>query len=118
VLVNAFVEGYQIRPETLADLNFALGSGKGRRWSLEGPMDNRDNDNQTVLIEWRWTSASSFTTETFRRYAPGEVYAQLIQFRVTFTRPTADYDMRVSRLVTQVLQTPTYDAGATDGGTF
>ena len=118
VLVNAFVEGYQIRPETLEDLTFSLGDNIGRRWTLEGPMDNRDDDNSSILIEWRWTSAASFTTETYRRYAPGEVYARHIQFRVTFTRPTADYDMRVSRLVNQVLEIPAFEADDIDGGTF
>lgn len=118
VLVNCFVEGTQIRPETLADLTFQLGDATGRRWSLEGPMDDKDGDNSTVLIEWRWTSAASFTTETYREFVPGEVYARLINFRITFTRPTSSYGMRIERLVTQALELPAFEADDIDGGTF
>ena len=118
VLANCLVEGYQVRPETLADCTFTLGDATGRRWSLEGPMDDKDGDNSSVLIEWRWTSAASFTTETFREFVPGEVYARLIQYRITFTRPTSSYNMRIERLVTQALELPAYTAGDIDGGTY
>ena len=118
VIANCAVEAYQIRPETLEDCNFALGDAIGARWSLEGPMDNRDDDNSDVLIEWRWTSAASFTTETFRTHRPGEVYARLIQYRITFNRPTAAYGMRCERVLTQALELPAFTAGDIDGGTY
>lgn len=120
VLANCFVEGTQGRPETLADLNFTLGSQKGRRWSLEGPMDNSDGDNSTVVIDWRWTSGTSLSSVEYTRFEPGIVYAQKVQFRITFTRPTASYSMRIDRVVTQALTLPSFDNNLTaiDGGTF
>ena len=110
VLVNCPVEAYQVRPETLDDCTWTIGSDTARRWSLEGPMDGFDSDNCSVLVEWKWTSAASFTTETFRRFRPGIVYARRIQYRITFTRPTADYNIRVLRVLSQALQLPGYSS--------
>ena len=118
VLANCGVEAYQVRPETLGDCDFTLGDSTGRRWSLEGPMDNLAGDNSSVVIEWRWTSASGFTTETYRLFRPGEVYARLIEFKIKFTRPSTSYDMRVVRVLTQALELPAFEAGDIDGGTF
>ena len=118
VLANCGVEAYQVRPETLADCTFALGDATGRRWSFEGPMDNLAGDNSSAVIEWRWTSAAGFTTETYRLFRPGEVYARLISFRIKFTRPSTAYDMRVVRVLTQALELPAFEAGDIDGGTF
>ena len=73
-------------------------------------MDGFDSDNCSVLVEWKWTSAASFTTETFRRFRPGIVYARRIQYRITFTRPTADYNIRVLRVLSQALQLPGYSS--------
>ncbi len=118
VIANCAVEAYQIRPETLADCAFTLGDATGRRWSLEGPMDNLDGDNSTVLIEWRWSSTSSASGEAWRVFRPGEVYAQTIEFRVTFTRPTSSYQMRCERILSQALTLPAFEADDIDGGTF
>ena len=118
VLANCGVEAYQIRPETWADCDFAWGDTTGRRWSWEGPMDNLAGDNSSVEIEWRWTSAAGFTTETYRLFRPGEVYARRIEFKIKFTRPTTDYNMRVVRVLTQALGLPAFEAGNIDGGTF
>ena len=118
VLVNCVAEAIQVRPETLADLEYALDDEYIRRWSLEGPMDELDGDDAEIQIEWRWTSASSFTTETYRKFRPGEVYARLIAFRLTFVRPTADYDIRMSRCVVQALLPPNFAPADLDGGTF
>jgi hypothetical protein len=118
VLANCAVEAYQIRPETLADCRFALGDATGRRWSLEGPMDDLDGSNSAVLLEWRWSSTASTSSETWRVFRPGEVYARTIDFRVTFTRPTSSYDMRCVRILSQALTLPAFEAGDIDGGTF
>jgi hypothetical protein len=118
VLANCGVEAYQIRPETWADCNFTWGDATGRRWSWEGPMDNLAGDNSSVEIEWRWTSAAGFTTETYRLFRPGEVYARHIEFKIKFTRPTTGYNMRVVRVLTQALGIPAFEAGDIDGGTF
>ena len=118
VLANCGVEAYQIRPETWADCDFTWGDATGRRWSWEGPMDNIAGDNSSVQIEWRWTSASGFTTETYRLFRPGEVYARLIEFKIKFTRPSTDYNMKVVRVLTQALGLPAFEAGDIDGGTF
>jgi len=116
VLVNCVVAGTQIRPETLADCTFELGDAVGSRWSLEGPMDNLAGDNSSVLIEWDWGSSS--LSGTWRKFEPGIVYAKVIKFRVTFTRPTASYDMRITRVISQALTLPAFEAGDIDGGTF
>ena len=69
-----------------------------------------------MLIEWDWGSTS--LSGTWRTFEPGIVYAKVIKFRVTFTRPTASYDMRITRVVSQALTLPAFEAGDIDGGTF
>ena len=118
VLVNCVAEAIQVRPETLADMEYRLDDEYIRRWSFEGPMDELDDDDAEIQIDWKWTSAASFTTETYRKFRPGEVYAQRIAFRVTFVRPTADYDIRMDRLVVQALLPPNFAPADVDGGSF
>ncbi len=118
VLVNCVAEAIQVRPETLADLPYTLDSEKIRRWSFEGPMDDLDGDDAELRIEWRWSSTSSTSSETYRIFRPGEVYAKKIDFRITFIRPTASYNIRMSRLVVQALLPPNFKPGDVDGGSF
>jgi hypothetical protein len=85
-VVNAIIEGTQLRPETFADFGEnTLGSEIGRNWSIEGPMKD-DGYNGTVEIQWRWTSGGTITGESWRPFEPGEIYARKIQFRLAFNR--------------------------------
>jgi hypothetical protein len=85
-VVNAIIEGTQLRPETFADFGEnTLGSEIGRNWSIEGPMKD-DGYNGTVEIQWRWTSGGTITGESWRPFEPGEIYARKIQFRLVFNR--------------------------------
>jgi hypothetical protein len=118
VLVNCVAEAIQVRPETLADMEYRLDDEYIRRWSFEGPMDDLDDDDAEIQIDWKWTSAASFTTETYRKFRPGEVYARRIAFRLTFVRPTASYDIRMSRCVVQALLPPNFAPADVDGGSF
>ena len=118
VLVNIVPQATQVRPETLADLPYALGSEKIRRWSLEGPMDDFDDDDASILVEWRWSSSASIGSAAWRKFRPGEVYAYKIQVRVTFQRPSEKYDIRMERLLVQALLPPNFAPADVDGGTF
>ena len=118
VLVNFVPEAAQVRPETLNDLPLALDSEQLRRWSFEGAMDELDADDCTLKIEWRWSSTASASSESYRVFRPGEVYARTIDFRVTFIRPTADFDIRMNRLIVQALLPPNFSPSDVDGGTF
>ena len=116
VFANCQVAGVQIRPETLGDCTFALGDAVGARWSLEGPMDDLAGDNTTVKIQWKYGSSS--LSSTFTDFEPGEVYAKVMLFKITFTRPKSTYDMRITRVLSQALTLPAFEAGDIDGGTF
>lgn len=118
-VVNAIIQGFQIRHETLADLKFALGSSTGKNWSLEGPMRD-DGGNAKVEIEWRWTSGSSITSVDWRTFEPGEVYARKVQFRLKFTRKNAGDDVRLERFTVKCNDVPSVNSTlqAIDGGTF
>ncbi len=116
----ALIEGTQVRPETLADCNFTLGSETGRRWSLEGPMDDpaATKDNASVKIEWRWSSTASVASEDWVPFRPEEVYFRTAQFRLVWTRPTADYQVRLTRFATKLYVAPKFEPEDIDGGTF
>jgi hypothetical protein len=118
VLVNFTVEATQVRPETLGDLPYALNSETIRRWSLEGPMDDLDGDDAELVLEWKWSSTASTGSDTYRVFRPGEVYARKLTFRVTFKRPTTDYNIRMTRCLVQALEIPEFKPGDIDGGTF
>jgi hypothetical protein len=117
---TAMIQGVQHRPETLADLNFALGSETGRRWSIEGPMDDQGAtaENASVKIEWRWTSGSSLLGESYVPFESQEVYFRKCQFKLVWTRPTADYQVKLSRFVVKIYVPPLFDPSDVDGGTF
>jgi hypothetical protein len=120
VLPVALIKGYQVRPETLADCTFALGDDTGRRWSLEGPMDDpgATKDNASVKIEWRWSSTGSVASEDWVPFRPQEVYFRTCQFRLVWTRPTADYQVRLQRFATKLYVAPKFEPEDIDGGTF
>ena len=125
-IASCVIQGYQTRPETLADLDFQLGSDLGRRWSIEGPMDvtrptvvnGIDLTNASVKIEWRWTSGASLSGVDYQEFVPQEVYFRKCQFRLVFTRPTTGFDTFVQRMSTLVTLPPLQEAIECDGGTF
>ena len=125
-IASCVIQGYQTRPETLADLDFQLGSDLGRRWSIEGPMDvtrpsvvdGIDLTNASVKIEWRWTSGTSLTGVEYQEFVPQEVYFQKCQFRLVFTRPTDGFDTFVQRMSTLITLPPLQEAIELDGGSF
>jgi hypothetical protein len=122
VFVTAQIQGYQVRPETLADMAFTLGSQDAKRWSLEGPMNDRDSatQNAKVEIEWRWTSGdvSTIGSATWRPFKNQEVFMRIAQFRLKWTRPTTSYDVKLQRFVVRVYVPPLFDPSDVDGGTF
>jgi len=117
VVMSVILEGYQVRPETLADLLFALDSDAGRRWSIEGPMDD-DGFNSTVRVEWRWTSGASLSGVDYRTFDAGEVYLRKAQFRLRFERKTTTSQVRVQRFSLTATLPPLYAPDDVDGGTF
>ena len=125
-VATCVIQGTQIRPETLGDLPFDLGSDMGKRWSIEGPMDQTGPAvaggvtlaNAEVKVEWRWTSGSSLSAEVYQEYVPQEVYFRKCQFRLSFIRPTTGYDVRIERMASKVDAVPLFDPADLDGGTF
>ena len=125
-VATCVIRGVQVRPETLADLPFSLGSDMGKRWSIEGPMDQTGLAtvdgvtiaNAEVKVEWRWTSGSSLSAEVYQEYVPQEVYFRKCQFRLAFTRPTTGYNVRIKRMASKVDAVPLFDPANLDGGTF
>lgn len=120
VFPTALIQGYQIRPETLADMTFTLGSEEGRRWSIEGPMDDfgATRTNAHVSIEWRWTSGSALGSVDYVPFKPQEVYFRKAQFRLVWTRPTANYQVKLTRFTSKLYVPPAFDPSDVDGGTF
>ena len=114
-VVNAVIQGFQIRHETLADLNFTLGDDIGSNWSLEGPMQD-DGGNAKVEIQWRWSSTGTISGSNWRTFEPMEVYARKVQFRLAFTRQNANDDVRLQRFTVQCNDVPS--TTQVDGGTF
>ena len=114
------IEGHQARPETLADLDFTLGSQEGRRWSIEGPMDDdlATRNNAHVAIEWRWTSGSSLSGVSYVPFQSSEVFFRKCQFRLVFTRPASTYQAKVTRFTAKLYVPPEFDPADVDGGTF
>ena len=113
--VNAAIAGYQIRHETLGDTTFTLGDQTGSNWSLEGPMLD-DGGNASVVIQWRWTSGTTITGETFKDFVPGEIYARKVQFRLKWTRKNAGDQVKVDRFTAVAYDSPSQTF--VDGGTF
>jgi hypothetical protein len=116
----AIIEGYQVRPETLADLgDMQIGSEEGRRWSIEGPMDDPDQtENASVRVEWRWTSGSSLSGVDYVPYEPGEVYFRKCQFRLRWERPLSTFDTKLERFTVNVSVPALFSPADFDGGTF
>jgi hypothetical protein len=114
-VVNASIAGYQVRHETLGDTTFTLGDQTGSNWSLEGPMHD-DGGNASVIIQWRWTSGSSITGETWKDFVPGEVYARKVQLRLKWTRKNAGDQVKLTRFTTICNDVPA--TTQVDGGTF
>jgi len=123
-VINAIIEGYQERPETLGDFGSnTLGSEIGRNWSIEGPMKD-DGYNGTVEIQWRWTSGSSIGGESFRPFEPGEIYARKVQFQLVFNRSEIEglvagsgyANTKVTRFT--IIENDLPNEHFVDGGTF
>ena len=118
VLMNCVPAAFQLRPEALEELPYELGSETLRRWSFEGPMDDLARGECSLKVDWRWSSTASASSKDFREFRPGEVYARTIDFRITFIRPNANFNIRMERLVVQALLPPNYSPADVDGGTF
>lgn len=83
-------------------------------------MDDSDATavNASVSIEWRWTSGSDVTGESYRPFESKEVYFRKAQFRLVWTRPLATFQVRLSRFTVKVYVPPLFDPSDVDGGTF
>jgi hypothetical protein len=56
--------------------------------------------NCTALIEWRWFVSGAWSA--WVPFEPGVRFLQQPQFRVTFTRPDATYQVRAFRFHTRI----------------
>jgi hypothetical protein len=99
--VEAFVEADQVHPWPV-DQWPALDSAEMSQWTLEGPLYVSDSDtpNCTLGLEINWTDDGS-GSGGYVAFKPGVYRLQAAAFRITVTRPTTDYDVRIYRFHTR-----------------
>jgi hypothetical protein len=105
---SAFCVAEQIWPTTWADATYSFDDVEAQ-WTWEGPLNTLENGDDpgrvSLKIEFR-TLNEDDTYSGWQAYTPGKVRSQHVQWRLSFTRPTTSYQIRIYRFSTQLLRIP------------
>jgi hypothetical protein len=104
--VMAACEAEQVHPLTLGGWTFGLGSLEGQRWSLEGPtsVEAGDLPNCTLEIEINVNEDGTSSGWTgWQAFRPGLYNAVDVRFRLSASRPSTDYQIRLRRFHTNIV---------------
>ena len=102
VYVEIFAEAYVVSPLTMADMTLTAGDPRMSNYSFEGPLLlGRDEAKPCALaIEIAWTNESGATD--WKPYRPGIYRMIAARYRVTVTRASTDYQVRIVRFHTRI----------------
>ena len=109
--ISCALTAWQSHPRTLAEWG-PLDSPFEERWTLEGPLWvlPDEDGNCTVLIEISVLAATITKGGSgwgdWQTYSPGIYFGVGFRFRLTFTRPSTDYDVVVEQFHTRVRRIP------------
>ena len=105
---SAFCIAEQIWPTTWADAGYPFDEPEAQ-WTWEGPLNELgggdDPGRVSLKIEFR-TLDEDDTYSAWQAYSPGKVRCQHVQWRLSFTRPTTSYQIRIYRFSTELLRIP------------
>ena len=105
---SAFCIAEQIWPTTWADATYPFDDAEAQ-WTWEGPLNELGNGDDpgrvSLKIEFR-TLDEDDTYSAWQAYSPGKVRCQHVQWRLSFTRPTTSYQIRIYRFSTELLRIP------------
>lgn len=113
--VEAFVQADQVPPITIAEMTLPSDDPAAARRSFEGLTDVVEC---TLLLEWRLRTEPTGSYSAWEEFRPGLFFVIDVQFRITVTRPSTDWNVRIysfgtrlSRVAPQRFQrTPTATA--------
>lgn len=107
VQVSAYCEASQVHPLEWGQGSFDWTTAEQLSW--EGPLDaigdDEDPGSCTLVVEVRYYLASGSFTD-WARYTPGMASCIGAQFRLTLTRPSEAFDVRVRRFSTVLTRLP------------
>ena len=105
---SAFAIVEQIWPTTWADATYPWDDNEAQ-WTWEGPMNTLENGDDpgraTCIIETRVMDEDG-TYSDWQQQTPGKVRGIQAQWRLTMTRPTTAYNIRVYHFATQLMRIP------------
>lgn len=107
VHLSAFAVGEQVHPLTWMDASFTW--DEAEQFSFEGPIsdlgDPEDAGQCSLRIYVRLLRLDG-TWGDWQDYRPGTAACVAAQFRLTVTRPSADFQVRVQRFSTRLVRQP------------
>lgn len=106
--VQAHVDGYQESPITM-ETPLEVADAYAHSVTVEGPIAPQvgSESNVVMTIEERHTDASAFDgSEVWSEYRPGRYYARNMDLRVSLTRTSTDYDVRLRRMSIRATKVP------------
>jgi hypothetical protein len=104
--LSAFVQAQQIAPTTWSQAQWTWGQSDDLQFTWEGPINTIGDGLDaacTLSIEVRLLDAN-FLWTPWHAYKPSKVTCLLAQFRLSITRPSVDYDVRIRRFSTDVVR--------------
>lgn len=108
VTVEAFYEAEQVPEETWADLaGWSWQDWQDRSYSWEGYADLKDSTPRcTVTLEVAFFVPGGAGLGDYQEYKPGIVMCSGASWRITLTRPSSSYQVRLSRFSTRLASIP------------
>lgn len=96
-------EGLQVPGLAFDDLP-AVDDPSMRSWTAEGYLDPNHPDFGQVKVElqWAYSTTAADPGSDWKPFRPSVAYFRSCRFRLVFTRPTADWDMRVDRIAVDI----------------
>jgi hypothetical protein len=105
---SAYATVEQIWPTTWADATYGW-DDVGQQWSWEGPLNTLENGDDpgrvTFIIETKAVDENGVESD-WSQFTPGKVRGIYAYWRLTMTRPSTAYNIRVYHFATQLLRIP------------
>jgi hypothetical protein len=105
---SAYATVEQIWPTTWADATYGW-DDVGQQWSWEGPLNTLENGDDpgrvTFMIETKAVDENGVESD-WSQFTPGKVRGIYAYWRLTMTRPSTAYNIRVYHFATQLLRIP------------
>jgi hypothetical protein len=107
--LSATVEAYQVHPMTWDQATWTWADPAAQQLSWEGPVNeigDGADERCTLAIEVRFRNRAR-DWSAWTPFKPGRTVALGVQFRLVATRPSASYQIRVTRFATVLVREPT-----------